>query len=206
MTLAAPATAVTPAVDVVFDAAGTTLPVEYAQPLLAAVAQVLPWMTDAGGVHALRTAPTGYGQVLLPARAKLRLRVPEARAEDALRLAHQRLAVADQEVRIGAGTMRPLLPAATLAAQKVASDAADTAAFEREVAAALAALGIDARFIAGGTRRAVLPGRTVSGHALTVHGLRPDESLRLQAAGLGGDRALGWGLFLPAKLIAGIDP
>jgi len=204
--LAAPATAATAAVDVVFDAAGTTLPVDYAQPLLAAIAQVLPWMPDAGGVHALRTAPTGYGQVLLPARAKLRLRVPEARVQDALRLANRRLAVADQEVRIGAGMMRPLLPAATLAAQKVASDTADTAAFEREVAAALAALDIGARFIAGGARRAALGDRTITGHALTVHGLRPDESLRLQAAGLGGDRALGWGLFLPAKLIAGIEP
>jgi hypothetical protein len=40
------------------------------------------------------------------------------------------------------------------------------------------------------------------GFGLTLHDLSPADSLRLQAQGLGSARALGWGLFVPAKTIS----
>ena len=42
---------------------------------------------------------------------------------------------------------------------------------------------------------------TTAGFALSVHELDADDSIRLQAQGVGGDRRLGWGIFVPAKAI-----
>ena len=54
---------------------------------------------------------------------------------------------------------------------------------------------------AGPWRRAA---REIVGFALSLHGLAPEESLRMQAEGMGGDRRLGWGIFVPPKSIAAV--
>ncbi len=195
-----------PAVDVVFDLAGTALPVEYASPLLQAISVHLPWLADDphAGVHPLRTVPTAYGEVLLPQRTKLALRVAQACAGDTLRLAHTRLAVGDRTLAVGAGRVRGLAASATVAAQRVASVAGDSGAFEAEVAQWMAALRIEAHVIAGRPRQGRAGARWITGYAVTVHGLRSEDSLRIQYEGLGGERNVGWGLFVPAKAIAAV--
>jgi CRISPR-associated protein Cas6 len=200
----APAAEAPPAVDIVFDLAGSTLPAEHAWALLQAISVHLPWLAEdpRAGVHPLRTVPTGYGEVLLPQRTKLALRVAEERTGDALRLAHARLAVGDCTLVVGAGRARILAPSATVAAQRVAGVARDPAAFETEVARWMAMLRIEAHVIAGRPRHGRAGERELAGYAVTVHGLRAEDSLRLQYEGLGGERNVGWGLFVPAKAIA----
>ncbi len=198
----APARA-TAAVDVAFDVAGTSVPADHAWPLMRAVEALLPWLAGepTAGIHPLRTAPTTYGVALLARRAKLVLRVPEARLADALALAGSVLDVADSRVVVGAGLARPLRPSATLSAQRVASAAAEAGAFEAEVAQWLAALGVGGRYIAGRARHGSAGGRDVAGFALALHGLAAADSLRIQAEGMGAHRRAGWGLFVPAKAI-----
>lgn len=193
-----------PAVDIVFDLAGTTLPADYAWPLLQAIGARLPWLRDDphAGVHPVRTVPTAHDEVLLPQRAKLALRVDVERADDALRLAHTRLAVGERMLAVGAGRARALVVTTTVAAQRVASAAGDAAAFEAEAAQWIAGLRIAAHVIAGRPRRGTAGGRTITGYAVTLHGLRGEDSLRIQYEGLGRERNLGWGLFVPAKAIA----
>ncbi len=193
-----------PAVDIVFDLAGTALPADYAWPLLEAIGVHLPWLRDDpyAGVHPLRTAPSTHDEVLLPQRAKLTLRVGVARADDALRLAHTRLAVGERTLAVGAGKPRAIAVSATVAAQRVASTAGDAAAFEAEASELIAGLRIAAHLIAGRPRRGAAGARTITGYAVTLHGLRGEDSLRIQYEGLGGERNLGWGLFVPAKAIA----
>ena len=190
-------------VDVAFDIEGTSLPVDHAWPLLVAIEAQLPWLPGEAlaGIHPLRAAPTTYGVVLLAQRAKLVLRLPESRLPDALRLRDTELDVGGSTLKIGAGNARTLRPGSTLSAQKVASVAADDAAFEADVGRMLQRMGVKCGFISGRSRRGDAGGREIVGYALTLHGLGPADSLRIQREGMGGDRRLGWGIFVPAKAI-----
>lgn len=195
-----------PVVDVVFGLAGTSLPVEYAWGLWRAVGVWLPWLEaePTAGIHRLRTAPTGYGVVLLANRAKLTLRVPANRLADTLALAGKTLDVAGSELAVGAGAARPLWPWATLHAHQVAADAASEAAFQEQVAAWLQARGVVCQFITGRRRTVTAGERQIVGFSVVLHGLTPEVSLRMQFEGMGGERALGFGIFVPHKSIAAV--
>lgn len=190
-------------VDVAFDVEGTSLPADHAWALLVAVEARLPWLPGEAlaGIHPLRAAPTSYGVVLLAQRAKLVLRLPESRLPDALRLRDTELDIGGSTLKIGAGNARTLRPGSTLSAQRVASVAGDDAAFEADVGRMLQQMGVKCGFISGRGRRGDAGGREIVGYALTLHGLGPADSLRIQREGMGGDRRLGWGIFVPAKAI-----
>jgi CRISPR-associated protein Cas6 len=196
-----------PIVDIVFDVEGTGLPVEHALALLRALEQWLPWLPDepSAGVHPLRGSATGYGVLLLAHRAKLVLRMPVARFPDSRALEGQELDVAGSPLRVGAGRARPLQASATLHAQRVASAVADESAFQGEVARQLGDLGVACRFITGRRRVARAGEREIGGYSVALHGLTAEESLRMQCEGMGGDRRLGWGIFVPAKAIVAAD-
>ncbi len=192
--------------DVVFDVDGTSLPADNAWPLLQAVLRRLPWLADEAlaGIHPLRAVATGYDVVLLAQRAKLVLRAPEARLADCLALQGAVLDVAGSALAVGAGRARPLRPSATLSAQRVASAAVELEEFESDARRLLRSLEVDGELIAGRRRQASAGPREIGGFALSLHGLAPAASLRVQAHGMGGDRHLGWGLFVPAKSIAAV--
>lgn len=194
-------------VDVVFDVSGASLPAEHALPLLLAIEAQLPWLAGEAlaGIHPLRALPTAYGVVLLAQRAKLVLRLPEARLSDALALQETTLDVGGSALRVGAGTARRLRPSATVSAQRVATDAVDEAAFEADVADTLRRMGIAARLISGLRRRGRAGGGEIAGYALSLHGLGAADSLHIQRMGIGGERRLGWGVFVPAKAIVAGD-
>jgi CRISPR-associated protein Cas6 len=191
-------------VDVVFDVAGDSVPADYAWPLLQAIESRLPWFgaEPCAGIHPLKAPVPTYGIVLLAQRAKLTLRVPAARLDACLALAPAELDVAGSGVRIAGGRVRPLVPSATLSAQRVASAAVDAAAFEAEVALALAALAIECAVISGRRRQGTAGVRPIAGFALALHGLSAADSVRIQGLGIGGERGLGWGVLVPAKTIA----
>jgi CRISPR-associated protein Cas6 len=196
-----------PTTDVVFDVDGASLPADNAWPLLQAIEQRLPWLASEAlaGIHPLRAVPTAYGVVLLAQRAKLVLRVPAARRDDALMLQGARLDVAGSALAVGAGRPRALRPSATLHAQQVAAEAADEQGFQDDVTRGLRALGVDCGFISGRRRTSIAEGREIAGFALALHGLGPADSLRVQSAGIGGERRLGWGIFVPAKAIVAAE-
>jgi len=195
-----------PMVDVVFDVAGTSLPAEHAFVLWRATLPWLPWLEEevGAGIHRLRTAPTGYGVALLARRAKLALRVPLRRVGDTLALADKALDVGGSPLAIGAGAARPLRPWATLNAQQVAAATGDEAAFQDEVAASLRARGLACQFITGRRQTVTAGTREVVGFSVVLHGLTPEGSLRMQSEGMGGDRGLGCGIFVPYKSIAAV--
>ena len=195
-----------PMVDVVFDVAGTSLPAEHAFGLWRAVLLWLPWLEgEAGaGIHRLRTAPTGYGVVLLAARAKLALRLSERRVGATLALSGKTLDVDGSLLAVGAGVTRPLRPWATLHAQQVAAVSDAETVFQDEVATSLRTLGVACQFITGRRRTVRGAAREIIGFSVVLHGLTPEGSLRIQAEGMGGDRGLGCGIFVPYKSIAAV--
>ena len=99
---------------------------------------------------------------------------------------------------------RPLRPWATLHAQQVAAGTGDEAAFQDEVAASLRALGVACQFITGRRQTVAAGAREIAGFSVVLHGLTPEGSLRVQAEGMGGDRGLGCGIFVPYKSIAAV--
>jgi CRISPR-associated protein Cas6 len=189
--------------DVVFDVEGTSLPSDNAWQLLQQIERRLPWFAGDAvvGIHPLRAAPTDYGVVLLARRAKLVLRVPATRLAACLKLQEADLDSGGNRLRVGGGRARALWPNATLSAYRVAIAAHDAYDFEREARRMLDALGVDSDLRSGRRRQGRAGRRDITGFALSLIGLSAADSLRIQATGIGGDRGLGWGVFVPAKAI-----
>lgn len=194
------------AVDLVFAVSGMRLPAGYASALWEALVGRLPWLADEPGVgvHAIRSPSDGAG-LLLSRRARLALRLPSRRQADALRLTGECLEVEGERLKVGAARARALEPYPTLSARFVATGAVDELSHQEAVAAMLVAIGMPLRFICGRMRTVRTGGTTVSGAEVVMHELRPEQSLAMQQHGLGGERHLGCGLFLPHKTISDID-
>jgi CRISPR-associated protein Cas6 len=193
--------------DVVLELEGTSLPAEHAFELWRAVEACLPWLASepGAGIHPLRTSPSSGGEALLARRAKLVLRVPRARGADTLGLCGRTLQVAGRKVGVGAGVLRPLRAWTTLHAQRVTFGPADDATFQDDIARSLAALDVECEFITGRRRSQRAEGREIAGYSVALVGVGAAQSLRVQAVGMGGERGLGWGIFVPHKAIAATE-
>jgi CRISPR-associated protein Cas6 len=192
-------------IDLVFDVSGGPLPAAYPYALWNELARLVPLLggNNDAGVVPMRLAESAEG-MLLPRRAKLVLRLPHDLAEVASCLAQQTLLVAGTPLLLGGCSIRAIQPYPTLHARLVAG-AEDEAAFVAEMETALAAMGVRARLICGQHRTLIGDGQRISGYSLVLHDLAPDDSLRVQYAGLGGSRHLGCGIFLPYKVITGLE-
>ena len=194
------------AVDLVFAVVGVRLPGGYAAELWEALVRGLPWLADEPGVgvHAIR-APTCDGGLLLSRRTRLALRVPTRRQADAVRLSGQQLDVGGERLEVGAARTRPLAPYPTLSAGFVATGAVDALAHQEAVETMLGQLDMPLHYICGRLRTVRAGDSMVAGAEVVLHQLRPEQSLAMQERGLGGQRHLGHGLFVPHKTISDID-
>lgn len=193
-----------PTVDVAFALAGSMLPADHMDALVGAVMHWLPWLADepAAGIHPLRAAVTTHGLVAIAHRTKLVLRLPAPRAQASRALCGRSLDVGGKAVATGAATERPLAPSDTLYAQRVVTGAKDERAFHDDIAHWLAEADVRCEFIAGRQRRLTAEGREIVGYALALHGLAPDDAIRMQSEGIGAARRFGCGIFVPHKVIA----
>ena len=201
------------AVDVAFRLSGRWLPVDHACALRAEVLKILPWLVDepAAGIHSIHGAASGNGwerpgresgeTLPLSRRTRLLLRVPVGRAEDTTALCGRRLDVDGCEVVTGARQPRPLSPAGTVFARYVVDEEdGDEERFVERAASALQALSVPARKLLCGRSHRIESARTVlRARSLLIADLGPEESLTVQCRGIGPDRLLGCGLFVPHK-------
>lgn len=191
-------------VELAFAIAGGSLPSDHRAALADALTERLPWLADEplAGVHALRAPQGGEGELLLPRRARLVLRLPRARVDAARELCGQRLVVAGRSLQVGASAApRELLPTRTLHADFVCWDAAPED-FEACTTHALAALGLGSPWMSGGARQARRgEGDALHGRALLLHDLPLRHALALQVLGLGSHRLWGCGLLRPHKAV-----
>lgn len=201
-------------VDAVFAIACPTLPVDHAYALSKAVEAALPWFSDEpdAGLHTIHGAASGSGWMRpegadallqLSHRAKLGLRLPVHRFDDAAALVGRTLDVAGWRLRVDKVALRPLSRITTLFSRSVLLDGEDEAAFSAAAVAELDALGIrPGRLVCGRTTVVATPARDYETRSVMVAGLAPEQSLALQRRGLGAERRLGCGLFIPHKDIA----
>lgn len=201
-------------VDAVFAIDCPTLPVDHAYALSQAVAAALPWFAEEprAGLHTVHGAASGSGWtrpeganalLQLSQRARLALRLPASRLEDAAALCGRALEVAGWPLRVGKMTPRPLARITTLFSRCVVLEAPDEAAFIEIATTGLATLGIRVeRTLCGRVTPVATPSRTYEARSLMLAGLTLEQSLHLQQTGLGEARKLGCGVFIPHKDIA----
>jgi CRISPR-associated protein Cas6 len=198
--------------DAVFAISCRSLPVDHAYALSQAIQAALPWFAQepGAGLHTIYgaasasgwTRPEGADALLqLSHRAKLALRLPRHRLDDAAALLGRTLQVAGWPLRVERLSLRPLSRITTLLSRCVVFAAAgDEAAFLAAAAGALGALGINpGTMLCGRVTPVATPARTYQTRSLMLAGLTPEQSLALQQHGLGIERKLGCGVFIPHK-------
>ena len=187
-------------VDVAFSLRGGSIPADHGWQLFRQLAEQLDWLAaepDAG-VHPIRGSRAVAGEIYLGARARLMLRLPRERAQQSFALSGAHFDLGNQ-VEVGGAHLRPLFAHGTLYSHFVTTGTPDEAGFQRDVGAALEQAGIGCKIICGRMRRAQTQGAEIVGFSLMLHELSPEHSLSMQAAGLGAERKLGCGIFVPHK-------
>ncbi len=198
----APAARHAPAVvDVVFTLEGRTLGEDHGLALGRAVCAALPWFAGEAlaGVHPIRGAESGTGELILSRRTTLSLRVPRERVEDALALCGAELDVDGHRLRVGAGKARELRPHGAIHAYFVVTDHNDEMHFAEDIGVAVDALGVKTRMVCGKPHALRMEDGTALAYSLALYDLTEEDSLRLQERGLGYHRKFGCGLFVPHK-------
>jgi len=196
-----------PVIDLAFDLIGTTIPLDYHYRLWKALKPMLPWISEepGGGIVGIGLVKTGTEDALLSHRSRLTLRVPRNRVGAASDLVgfHFRLGIDD--LKIGAVHERPLKASPTLYAPLVVLDEPDELRFTSTLMERLDSLGTPCKPILGRRRSLRLALDAIDAFPVALQGCNADQSLRIQALGLGNRRRLGCGVFVPHKKIEYIE-
>lgn len=192
--------------DVAFAVSGTSVPREHALMLQTALCAALPWLAQEplAGIHPLKLVSGTQPTAMLSGRARLLLRVPRARQPELLALADQTLALRGCTLTLGAATLRELQGHSTLYAYRVAAPNADETEFMAIVARELAAMDVRAQQVCGLHQVLAGPSDPLHAFSLMLHGLNEAQALRVLQLGLGAERLLGCGVFVPHKSAAAV--
>ena len=191
-------------IDVVFDLAGETPPVSYPFALWSEIVRLSPPLGKHENIGILPLRLPANHDATLHKRVKLIIRLPAALSEQALSdLSGHDIAVDGRKLSIGPGKKRNLQSHPTLHAHMVAGNP-DEVSFMADMSEQMQKLGVTGNLICGKRHTLTNGQQSVQGFSLVIHDLKPDASLRLQFAGLGGSRQFGCGIFIPFKVITGI--
>lgn len=199
-------------VDAVFAISCRSLPVDHAYALSQAIQAALPWFAaePRAGLHIIRAAESGSGWLRpegphtllhLSQRTRLVLRLPRQRLDAAAALLGRTLDVAGHALLVVRLSVRPLSRITTLISHCVLlAGCDDESEFRLAAARQLDALGIrPGEMLCGLTTPITTPGRTLQTRSLMLAGLTRAQSVLLQQQGLGAERKLGCGVFIPHK-------
>ncbi len=202
-----------PIVDMCFTIRGNAIPLHHGHMLYAAIASILPdahgakWL----GIHSVIGRPQ-ENKLLLDHRSRLKLRIPIDRVGYVLGLSGKTLVVGKCKITIGTSTIKMLSAAPALYSPNVCLrltpphppiDADELWAnryknqLQRELASYNVICDINDIEI-GGQRFVIIHGRKVRGFAVKLNKLCLDDSIIIQANGLGGRRTFGYGIFYEA--------
>ena len=193
-------------IDIVFDISGETPPSSYPFDLWAEMVRLSPQLAEQkhAGVLPIRLTEKN-DQMPLPKRTKLALRLPAALADQVMTsMSEQKIEVDGCVLQIGKGKKRLIQPYSTIHAQIVAGEPEETR-FMDDINIQLTELGLSGNLICGKQHSINGGTQSIHGFSLVIHDLKPDASLRLQYAGLGGLRQFGCGIFIPYKVISGLS-
>lgn len=189
--------------DAVFDLEGKEIPEDHGLLLFEALLSHLPWLakTPEAGILPIHGAPSGHGTLVINRRAKLILRLPVTRLEDASALVGRHIDLGAAPVRIGDLKEKPLTPFHYLYSPCVVFGGRDEASFLEAVTAHLHKQGIQGGLIPGKPRKMRTPDGDAYGFSLMLHDVSLAQSVQVQEQGIGRYRNLGCGIFVPHKSI-----
>ena len=205
--------------DLSFRIDARTLPVDHAEALSTAVLDWLPWMRDdsSAAIQLIHSPESGHGwnrptdpggeHIYVSRRARLMLRLPKQRLDDARRLTDQSLDISGHTVKIGKATSKLLVPTATLLSRRVVCDAQESEqSFVASLADSLAPVTTKAPTILCGRLGALkFAEEEIFVRSVMLADLDAEDSIRLQQKALGRGRLFGCGLFLPHKSTAPLN-
>lgn len=186
-----------------FDLQGPRLPKDHGYSLYMALAELFPGLTtdEETAIHHVQGSVTGPDEILLNHRTKLVIRTPKSRVPEFISLTGKTMTVEGHAIIIGKHKLKPITLHTPLYAHCVTTGSAEETTFAADIMRELDTMHIDCRFICG--RRQTMRTATgdVSGYSLMLHGMPIEHAIRVQEIGLGGNRKLGCGIFIPHKSI-----
>jgi CRISPR-associated protein Cas6 len=196
-------------IDLQFDLVGTTIPADSALMLSEALIAQLPWLGDDDriGIQHLKGAETNTGDTSLHInrRSKLFLRAPKSRVDDLQQLVGKTLDLAGHALQIGNFKTRAFSPFGNIYAHFVDTGSASEEQFVQDVMRELdGRFKIRCGFICGKQQTLKSASGPLFGYSLMLHDVPPHKSLQLQDEGMGRNRLLGCGIFIPHKSIAAV--
>jgi CRISPR-associated protein Cas6 len=201
-------------VDVAFPLRGRVVPRDHGYLLYGAICRLLPQAHEGGwlAVHPLPGRIADQLLILSP-RPLLTLRVAAKDISRLLPLAGAKLRLGDHEIAVGTPNLFAVRPSSDLVSRQVVIRLTQTSrkgdgtldkeamarSYLLEIQRQLHELGVSAEAELGPPRQITVQGRRVLGFTVRLHGLTPEDSLRVQAFGIGGKRAMGCGVFGPSR-------
>jgi CRISPR-associated protein Cas6 len=183
----------------------TPIHLNHGYDVLSAVSRVVPAVhgNPRIGILPIRGIRVGAGRLRLdPDSSVLAIRAPADFLPELLPLTGQRILIGDVAVRLGCPQIHPLRACPALASRVVTIKGyMEPETFRQALVRQLDALRLSRRpEVDIGPRRAFrIKGVTVVGFAVRLDGLSDGDSITVQAAGLGGRRRIGSGVFVPVS-------
>lgn len=193
-------------IDIQFDIEGKSVPIDHGYQLFLELSRILPWIADEEmlGIHPIHGAANEHGNLMLNRRAKLMIRVPKERVEDLLTLTGKEIQIGTDTLKIGKGKSKILSLHTPLYAHCVTTGSTDETIFASDVIKLLDNLNITTRFICGRRQSLTTSEGVVYGYSLMLHDIPLEHAILIQQKGLGGNRKLGCGIFIPHKNIVAL--
>jgi len=193
--------------DVQFELKGKLLPKDHGLLLYMALREMLPWIDEEEflGVHPIQGADLGDGNLMLNRRGKLVIRTPRVKVDELLKLSGKEFYLAKNLFKVGAGKLRSLSWHTPLYAHCVTTGHEDERDFTQDILNELDRYKIDSRFICGKRQYLTTENGLEAGYSLMLHGLPIEHALQIQEQGLGTNRKLGCGIFIPHKSIVAVS-
>ena len=198
--------------DIVFKIDCKQLPNDHAWPLSQTLQAALPWLSDApgAGIHLIHGAgsqngwmrPEGPDDLIhLSKRARMTLRMPAERVDDVLSLQGRVLEFDAYRIGLGKASVKPLSTYEVQFSRNVVCDSdMEEERFLEMAVEEIRKLEIKPRkLMSGMVQELRSPAGPVFTRSLMIADLEPQEAVVLQENGLGPDRLLGCGLFVPHK-------
>ena len=193
--------------DIQFDLKANLLPVDHGYALFLALVELMPWIADEEmlGIHPIQGAKLGDGNMMVGRRCKLVIRAPRIRAAELMKLTGKAFTLNGHAFTVGNAKLRSLSWHTPLYAYCVTTGSSDERAFASDIIRLLDELKIDSRFICGKRQTLTTAQGTEYGYSLMLHGLPIEHALQIQQEGLGTNRKLGCGIFIPHKSITAVS-
>jgi CRISPR-associated protein Cas6 len=191
-----------PYVDLAFKLSGDKVAVDHGYALYSAISRILPEIHGAKstGVHPIRGAYSGKGELILRDSSRLVLRLEAERIAEFLKLAGKSLEIDSHTLRVGIPEVRPLRPRASLYSRLVTIKGfMEPGPFLESAKRQLEKLGVLAEIQLGERRTLRVKDKQVVGFEVAAAGLDAEGSLRIPESGLGGRRHMGCGVFMPSR-------